>query len=236
MKKAFALAVAVMLVAPLLAWGWGFRRGRTAVSYYYPAYPPAVSYYYPAYAPAVSYYYPAYAPAVNHYYPAYAPAVSYYYPSYAPAVSYYYPAPTYVTPVAPACVTPTYTVPSTQAPPLLPDYAVPSAAPPSRTQTSQTSLSPQSDRGNGALSYYDTYSVARRDPAQPVGNLSEVAFWNLTDRDLTLQVDGQTRAVPRGKSLPLTLGREFVWQIDGREPKRQTLGKDQTALDIVIRR
>jgi hypothetical protein len=222
MRKASAvLALAVVLVSPLLAWGDGFRRARTAVSYYY----------YPAYAPSVSYYYP-YAPAVSYYYPAYVPAVSY----YVPAASYEYVAPAYVAPVASPCVTPGYTQSGTEAPPLLPQYAVPMAAPPSGSLKSQTSLSPRPDQGNDSRPYYDIYSVARRGPAQLAGDVSEVGFWNLTDRDLTLRVDGQSSTVPRGKSLPLTLGREFVWQIDGREPQRQTLGKDQSALEIVIRR
>jgi hypothetical protein len=226
MRNVFALAVALTLVSPLLAWGDGFRWARTSVSnYYYPAYAPSVSYYYPAYAPAVSYYYPAYVP----------PAISYY-PAYLPAVTYEYVAPAFVAPVGPACVTPGDTQSGTGAPPLLPEYATPSAAPPSRSLKAETGLSAVSDQGEISRPYYDTYSVARRSSAQFTGDRAEVGFWNLTDRDLTLHVDGQNRILPRGKNLPLALGREFVWQIDGREPRRQTLEKDQSALEIVIRR
>src|SRR5262245_3831197 len=115
----------------------------------------------------------------------------YYYPSYAPMIAYYYPAPTYVVPVGPFCIpagqpspaAPTYTPPSTQAPPLAPTYAPPTAAPPSRLQSSQTSLSPSADQTADSRPYYEAYPVASRVSSQRLNDRSDVAFWNLTDRN-----------------------------------------------------
>jgi len=63
-----------------------------------------------------------------------------------------------------------------------------------------------------------------------------VAFWNLTDRELSLKIDGDARRLPRGKSVTLDLPPQFVWQIDGREPKTERVPSTESALEIVIRR
>ena len=169
-------------------------------------------------------------------------AVSYYYPGYTPFVAYYYPLPVYVAPPIPVCVptiqpTPQSAAATTQPPPLAPQYAPPTPAPASGSQSSQKSLSSPSAASYGeALSFYDAYPVARRDPVQPAGDLAEVAFWNLTDRDLTIRVEGQAKQLPRGQSMATNLRRAFVWQVEGREPKSEALGRDEAALEIVIRR
>jgi len=66
--------------------------------------------------------------------------------------------------------------------------------------------------------------------------LYRVGFWNLTDRDLTVKVDGQPHALARGRGLTLTLGRQFVWQVDQRAPTNERIPEDKTTLEIVIRR
>jgi hypothetical protein len=91
-------------------------------------------------------------------------------------------------------------------------------------------------RSSESQSYYDAYPVPARERSPATANRAEVSFWNLTDRDLSLRVDGQTRLLPRGRNVPMTLPREFTWQLDGREPKPETLGRDDAALEIVIRR
>jgi hypothetical protein len=210
-KTTTLLILAVILLSPRHAWGDWFRRGRAVVSYYYPTYSPVVSYYYPAYSPVVMY--------------------------------YYYPPPVYVSPAVEACAStvqnpvalPSYMPRSTQEPPLNSDYAAPTIAPPSQPKKSQSLSSPAGEL-NESRSYYDAYPVAPRDPPRPIGTRCDVGFWNLTDRDLTLRVDGQAVVLAQGKSLPLNLGREFVWQIEGRDPERQTLRTDESGLEIVIRR
>ncbi len=88
---------------------------------------------------------------------------------------------------------------------------------------------------NESHAYYDAYAMAREPSATP-GERCTVAFWNLTDRDLPIAVDGQTRVVPRGRSVPVEAGRQFVWKIEGRDPQTEKVAAGETGLAIVIRR
>jgi len=63
-----------------------------------------------------------------------------------------------------------------------------------------------------------------------------VAFWNLTDQDLALRIDGKPQPLQRGQSITLDLGRQFVWQVEGRDPQRENIPLGESALEIVIRR
>jgi hypothetical protein len=85
-------------------------------------------------------------------------------------------------------------------------------------------------------SYYDAYAVAPRGPTSSVGDRCSVAFWNLTGHELTIKVDGQGHAISAGKSIPLEVGRQFVWKIEGREPQTERIATGESALEIVIRR
>jgi hypothetical protein len=85
-------------------------------------------------------------------------------------------------------------------------------------------------------SYYDTYAVVLKDASKPLGDRCSIEFWNLTNKDLTLKVDGQTHVLARGKSLGLDAGRHFVWQIEGREVNKENIATGESALEIVIRR
>src|SRR5262249_41033011 len=83
--------------------------------------------------------------------------------------------------------------------------------------------------------YYDTYAAAPPTGAKPAGDRATVGFWNLTDKDLTFEIDGQTHVLPKGKSLSLELGREFVWRLKGREPQTERIPTGESAMEIVIR-
>jgi hypothetical protein len=83
--------------------------------------------------------------------------------------------------------------------------------------------------------YFDTY-FGGAGAAKPAADRCSVAFWNLSGQDLGLKVDGQSRLLPRGQSVTLTLGRQFVWQVEGREPQKQDVPANEGALEIVIRR
>jgi len=78
--------------------------------------------------------------------------------------------------------------------------------------------------------------VAPRGATGPAGARLTAGFWNLTDHDLTIKVDGQSHVVARGKNLPLEVGRQFVWQIEGRDPQREQIATGESAIEIVIRR
>jgi hypothetical protein len=140
--------------------------------------------------------------------------------------------------------------PGPAAPPLAAPYAAPTAAPPSPAPSSPPAspaqASPplqkvQEERSSNAPTgedahFYDPYPVATRDPMKPAGERCSVAFWNLSDRDMTLKVAGQVRPLPRGKSVSLQLGRKFTWQVDERRPQEETVAASDPGLEIVIRR
>lgn len=85
-------------------------------------------------------------------------------------------------------------------------------------------------------SYFDTYAVASRSPTRAVGDRFTAGFWNLTDHDISIKVDGQTHALTRGKNLSVDVGKQFVWQVEGRDPQKEQIATGESAIEIVIRR
>jgi hypothetical protein len=84
--------------------------------------------------------------------------------------------------------------------------------------------------------YHDTYAVGPHDPNRITTDRCTVGFWNLTDQDLTLAVQNQSRDLPRGKSLSLDLPREFVWQLKGREVHTERVATGESGMEIVFRK
>jgi hypothetical protein len=152
--------------------------------------------------------------------------------SYPAPVVYY--APAVVTYPCPVPVAPAVVVPAAPARPL----ATPQPAPPSRSP--EPPLSPPAP-GNppapqvGEMRYYDGYGAAGRAGARTPDRCS-VAFWNLSDRDLTVLVAGQSVSLPRGRSVQMELDRQFTWQIDGRPAVSERIPANESAWDILIRR
>lgn len=170
-------------------------------------------------------------------------------------VAYYYPAPVAYVPVLayPVCIPPPLPVYPPAPLPSAPGrtYAQPTPAPPSAgPSTAEPPLAeplapakpspapPSPARGFGeSTSFYDAYSLASPMLAKPAGERCRVDFWNLTDRDLVLRVDGgPAQVLPRGKNAPMTTGREFTWQVEGRETQTARIEDGEAALQIVIRR
>jgi hypothetical protein len=86
-------------------------------------------------------------------------------------------------------------------------------------------------------SFYDAYSVALPSGTKRVDERCTVDFWNLTDRDMVLRIeDGPAQIVPRAKNTSIAVGRQFIWQIEGRQPQTTRLERGESALQIVIRR
>lgn len=85
-------------------------------------------------------------------------------------------------------------------------------------------------------SYYEAFPVAVNEPARRFGERCAIEFFNLTDKDLTMKIDGQSRTLARGKSLSLDLARRFTWQIDGRDVNQENIAIGEAAMQIVIRR
>jgi hypothetical protein len=129
---------------------------------------------------------------------------------YAPfRVVYYYPA--YVVPACPAI-------------PVMP-YAAPKSAPPSQTgepPTDATKPKVTESRSHGVK-----YAAAK-------DNRCRVGFWNITGRDVTILVEGQSRSLARNQSLTLELARTFQWQLDGRQ-QAERIPDGQGTYEIVLR-
>jgi hypothetical protein len=170
---------------------------------------------------------------------------------YAPVVVQYVPMAACV-PIVPVCPVPAPApFPSAnQAPRAAEIYARPSPAPPSATPATPApplavpeaprTPAPASPRRNSDVresqSYYDSYAGTPPDSAKPAGDRCTVGFWNLSAQDLTIKIDGQARSLPRGQNVQLGVGRQFFWQIEGREARQESIARGESALEIVIRR
>lgn len=170
----------------------------------------------------------------------YAPVV----PTAVPVIPYLPPATPTLTPSAPV-----YAVPPITPPPPVPGYAQPSTAPPS---SAPAPYPPPPSSGGGASgpvrsqglkpntttdNYFESYSIAPKENAPAVSpDRQPVWFWNMSGHDMTLCVAGQSQNLAAGKRVNLKLARNFVWQLDGREPQVSSLPENGAGLDIIIRR
>ncbi|MCI0463281.1 MAG: hypothetical protein L0Z62_40560 [Gemmataceae bacterium] len=163
-----------------------------------------------------SYYYAAsYGPVVSTRLAYYAPAV------YPVTVGYYAPAwqVSYVAPAPVVC------------PPVTSIYATPTPAPPS--QTVEPPFKPAPAVSESRSGPAETPAVTVR--SEPVKDSARVGFWNVTGRDLTLTVNGQTYVLARGRNLTLSLTRQFVWRVDQRAPQTEAVPAESGTLEIVVR-
>jgi hypothetical protein len=62
-----------------------------------------------------------------------------------------------------------------------------------------------------------------------------VGFWNLSGRDVTLQVESARYLLAQGKSLRFQLGRQFTWKVDDRTPEDEVIPATAPGVEIVIR-
>jgi hypothetical protein len=120
-------------------------------------------------------------------------------------------------------------------------WAQPTAAPPSKAPLpGEPPLAVPNPQPKAAVSeshsYYDSYAVARQSGAAAIGGRCTAGFWNLSDRDVKAKINGKTLTLPRGKNVPVEVPREFVWQLEGREPQVERIPAGESALTIVIRR
>src|SRR6516225_5693658 len=157
----------------------------------------------------------------------------YYYPP--PVIYYYVPAgPLVGDPCAPGpAVTTSRQEPGPQW------YATPSPAPPSATEPPPApapEVKPKSEPipketkgpppvpnpGPGvteSTSFYDAYTVAAGSTMSRAADRAKISFWNLSPRDLTVTVDGQTYLINKGKRIKLELDRQFVWKAGEHKPQ-----------------
>jgi hypothetical protein len=228
MTRSLVTAAALLLALPLAAHAHFFRSRTTA-----------------AYAPAVV--------VAGYSYPVAVPVTVSAYPAVPPPVVLYDPLPVYMAQPSPVCVPvlPGSVVPQT-VPPYVPPYAPPSAAPPSGlpaapgTNPAPTNPPPPSGESPSSTlmtsaktsepSFYDVYAVAARGGAAPAADRRTVCFWNLSRRDVVLKVAGRRQTLPPGARSRLELGRQFVWQVEGRPERSEDMAADAAGLEVVIRR
>jgi hypothetical protein len=152
--------------------------------------------------------------------------------------SYYYAAPMYWDPCViylPPC--PPVMVQGTQpiqAPmPREAPLAAPSAAPPSAGPITPEKGKPEVSESR---SFYESFAVKPQVSEKVLGERCAVGFWNLAGRDLSVSIEGQAHVIPRGKSLKIQTGRQFVWRMEGHEAQTETVPPDNSGVEIVIRR
>ncbi len=117
---------------------------------------------------------------------------------------------------------PTAAPPSSAALPGEPPLAVP--APGRRAAVSESQ------------SFYDAYAVAGATGTSANVERGTAIFWNLTDRDLNVKIDGRSHSVRRSQSAAVNVPREFVWQAEGRDAQVERIAAGESAITIVIRR
>lgn len=121
-------------------------------------------------------------------------------------------------------------------PPLCPPmYATPIPAPPSVMAPPPASTAPP-QRAPGVRESHSSYNAAASFLPPAMDGSALVGFWNLSGRDVVVQIGGGPHIVPLGQSLKLVLNRQFVWQVEGQAPQTEQLPDGVPGMEIVIRR
>jgi hypothetical protein len=180
------------------------------------------------------------APAFNGTHGFFGPAVRPAYSVYASPVYYAYP---YCYAYPGVAVTYAYPTVIPVGPPAVP-LAVPTPAPPSQTKEPPTAapvkpapnpkVQSKTATPGGPHVSESRSTVAAKMKAATAGR-HRVGFWNLTGKDVTLTVDGQTQRLPRDRAVTLELGPQFVWQIDQQPPRTERVPDNLPGHEVVIR-
>jgi hypothetical protein len=127
---------------------------------------------------------------------------------------------------APVAYYPAYFVPTCQSAPIpVNPYAAPRSAPAS--QSGEPPVDASKPKVTESRTHGAKFASAKDDRIR-------VGFWNITGRDVTILVDGQSRALARNQSITLDLGRSFNWQFEGRQQAEQ-IPQGQTTFEVVLR-
>jgi len=144
---------------------------------------------------------------------------------------------------APACAPVVSVPPCLPGPVIIPrgtPYAIPRPAPPSDTPVVPERVRPRPRKPPRVTeSRYpssDEASRRRTSSRKPPRDRCRVGFWNVSNRDLTLKVNGRARRLLHGSSVTLRLRRHFVWQISGSTPHEEAVPAEKSTMEIVIRR
>jgi hypothetical protein len=157
--------------------------------------------------------------------------------SYYPVASY---CPVYVMPAVAAV--PCYPVAPTTprviplAPPI--PFAPPRSAPPSK-DTKEPPLGKTMEPPLGTTTEKRAPTIVESRSPSVVPALAKdhckVGFWNLTGRDLEINVAGKTRTLPKDQALTLELDRQFTWNLVGQPPASERVADDRPFHEIILR-
>jgi hypothetical protein len=187
------------------AQGFGFR-WRSA---YYPSYYSHSYYSHSYYAPAY------YAPRMSHY-----PAIY-----YSPQPAYPYAYQHQCVPVMPAGHYPSYG---------FQPYAQPRPAPASTREPPTDKPAPPGRSPKITESRYAADTATDKQPPASKDHC-KVGFWNLTGRDVSLLVDGQSHFLRKDHAMTLDLTRQFAWKMDQGELRSERVPADQRTHEILLR-
>ena len=115
-------------------------------------------------------------------------------------------------------------VPATQ-----PTYARPTPAPPSQTPEPPLQKMISDPRA--------PVVITTRSPSSMPSDKDRcrVGFWNLTNRDVTLTIDGKAWTVPANRTITLETGRQFTWQIGQKAQHVERVADGLATHEVVIR-
>lgn len=77
--------------------------------------------------------------------------------------------------------------------------------------------------------------VASDKTAKSPTSRCRVGFWNVTGRDIQLQVEGKSQSLAKNRATTLELERHFLWQIDGGEMNPERVPDSQNYFEVIIR-
>lgn len=63
----------------------------------------------------------------------------------------------------------------------------------------------------------------------------KVGFWNVTGKDVQLEVDGQMRTIPKDRAITLDMDRRFVWRLDSGPENLERVPDEQNYFEVILR-
>jgi hypothetical protein len=108
--------------------------------------------------------------------------------------------------------------------------AEPTPAPPSQTTVEPPAIQKRAPTVFEARSGMRTAQGIEGSPSR-----CKVGFWNVTGQDVTLTIDGKSRKLAKDRAVTVELERDFVWQITGREPRRERVPEEANVLEVILR-
>lgn len=69
----------------------------------------------------------------------------------------------------------------------------------------------------------------------PANGSYRIGFFNATERNITLVVNGETLELPRQSRVSATVARSFRWSVDGEAERSTIINADAAGMDVLIR-